>query len=82
MGNSAADNAISSGKNGQFVFKQEDSVEHDIDHPLVFQGDEVRISDMIASLKKCHGMRWSLTSTTIEQTIKNWSYLHKDKEEK
>ena len=45
-------NVISIAKNGQFIFKQEDSVEHGIDHRLVFQDDNVRISDMIATIEK------------------------------
>jgi L-cysteine desulfidase len=45
-------NVVSITKNGQFVFKQEDYVELSTDHRLVFQDDEVRISDMIATIEK------------------------------
>lgn len=45
-------NVISIAKNGQFIFKQEDSVEQGINHRLVFQDDKVRISDMITTIEK------------------------------
>jgi L-cysteine desulfidase len=46
-------NVVSIEKNGRFVFKQEDNEKQsEADPQLVFQGDEVRIADIIVTIEK------------------------------
>lgn len=46
-------NVVSIAKNGQFIFKQEDNgAQHEVNHRLLFQGDDVQIADIIATIEK------------------------------